>query len=247
MFSSGWSWYESSKCQVCFPNLMQMNIHGVWQASEWACSGRRDLLCFLVGLKSWSVANSQPSLLLIRLVLAWKTTQVSFFEIHICNFCRKGLLFIILSWISNNMTKYRWFGLIPKFNLQKQVTSPWSVNWSGAMWNYCWSSPVDPESIILLACTSFICSYFSSSKWLTMSVSVLNDNWGFDLLLCPKIHLKETSNLQGNFTFQNNCTFRVQLLSVYAMVHLDGNTSSFYSRVPGLPRAKDVLLQNRSE
>lgn len=152
-----------AKCQVCFPDLMWMNIDGVWQASEWACSGRRDLLRFLVGLKSWSVCNSQRSSLLIKLVLVWKTAQVSFFEIHISNFCRNGLLFLILSWISNNTTKYRWFGLIAKLNLQKKVISPWSVNWSGAMWNYLctsWS-----KGIILLACISFICSYFSSSKW----------------------------------------------------------------------------------
>lgn len=77
---------------------------------------------------------SQPSSLLVKLVLAWKTTQVSFFETCTCNFCRNGLLFVILSRISNNMTKYRWFGLISKFNLQKQVTSPWSVNWRGTMW-----------------------------------------------------------------------------------------------------------------
>lgn len=67
-----------------------------------------------------------------------------------------------------------------------------------------------------------------------MSVSVLNDNQGFDLSLCPKIHLKGTLNLQGNFTFKNNCAFLVQLLSVYVMVSLDGNTSYFYSRVSGL-------------
>lgn len=108
---------------------------------------------------------SQPSSLLVKLVLAWKTTQVSFFEIHICNFCKTGLPFVILSQISNNTTKNRWFGLISKFNLQKQVTSSGGVNWSGATWNYLCSSPVVPESIILLACTSFICSYFSPSKW----------------------------------------------------------------------------------
>lgn len=78
-----------------------------------------------------------------------------------------------------------------------------------------------------------------------MSVSVLNDNRGFELSLCPKIHLKGTLNSQGNFTFKNNCAFLVQLLSVYVMVSLDSNTSYFYSRVPGLHSAKDVLLQNQ--
>lgn len=62
----------------------------------------------------------------------------------------------------------------------------------------------------------------------------------------PK-NLKGTLNLQGNFTFKNNCTFLVQLLSVYVMVSLHGNTSYFYSRVPGLHSAKDVLLQNQNQ
>jgi len=78
-----------------------------------------------------------------------------------------------------------------------------------------------------------------------MSVSVWNDNQGFDLSLCPKIHLKGTLHLQGNLTFKNDCVFLVQLLSVYVVVSPDGNISYFYSRVSGLHSAKDVLLQNK--
>lgn len=144
-----------------------MNVRGFWLASEWASSGRRDLIHFLVGLKSFRIAKCQPSSLLVKLVCAWKIKIVSFFESHICNFCRKGLLFVILSWISKNMNKYSscFRFVISKFNLHKQITSPWSVNWRGVIWNYLWSSSVGPESVLLLAFTSFICRNCSSSKW----------------------------------------------------------------------------------
>lgn len=76
---------------------------------------------------------------------------------------------------------------------------------------------------------------------------MLNDNQGFDVSLCSKIHLKETLKFQGCFTFKNNYVFLVQLLTVCIMDSLGGNTSYFYFQVPGLHTAKDVLPQNHCQ
>lgn len=122
--------------------------HSWGLASFWMSLFRKGFATLFGWFEIMKCCKQQPSSLLVKLVLVRKTAQVSFFEIHICNFCGNGLLFLFLSWISNNTTEYRWFGLIAKFNLQKKVASPWSVNWSGAMWNY--------------LCTSWFRSYYSA-------------------------------------------------------------------------------------